>query len=211
MPGVQPFPPIEFEFGLCVQSDTAPDCEFVWSSDPSNNPDGVDHLRTPAPSDLRRDIFELGWEDTEGGGDFDFNDLVAGALVSTSFGRGFVDLEIYEVPGSNFTVGLGNNERGEAVGYFRSSPSGVREGFLRKPSGEFIIIRVPLPLPCPPSLCLSAMAVSLLCRPNQLKWVEWDVPNASPRCWPWRHQPFIKYRWTKVSLGLRRAGRPLSS
>jgi hypothetical protein len=46
-PGIQPFPAgATIRFSMCAQTNPDPHCEFVWSSDPSQNPDGFDHLRT---------------------------------------------------------------------------------------------------------------------------------------------------------------------
>ena len=79
-PGVQPFPAGSvFRFRLCTQSAARPTCDRVWASNPAQNADGADHLRTTR---LRHDrfpdaIFRLGWEDQERLGDQDFNDLVA--------------------------------------------------------------------------------------------------------------------------------------
>ena len=67
------------EFQLCAQIDADPACEFVWSSNPTKNSDGFDHLRitelfeTAYPSR----IFRIEWEDLPNGGDNDFNDFVA--------------------------------------------------------------------------------------------------------------------------------------
>jgi hypothetical protein len=62
-----------FEFGMCAQENPDPDCEFVWSSNPSNNSDGFDHVQTTT---LSPGVFQLAWEDKENGGDMDFNDLI---------------------------------------------------------------------------------------------------------------------------------------
>ena len=79
-PGIQPFAAnTTFEFRLCAQTDADPDCEFVWSSNPTLNADGFDHvITTPLhPVDFPDRIFQLAWEDLSGGGDMDFNDLIA--------------------------------------------------------------------------------------------------------------------------------------
>ncbi|HJR80784.1 MAG TPA: DUF4114 domain-containing protein [Anaerolineales bacterium] len=62
-----------FEFALCAQTDADPDCEFVWSSNPSNNSDNFDHVQTTT---LAPGVFQLAWEDLENGGDMDFNDMI---------------------------------------------------------------------------------------------------------------------------------------
>ncbi|HKP57467.1 MAG TPA: DUF4114 domain-containing protein [Polyangiales bacterium] len=66
-------------FGLCAQEDTDAACENVWSSDPSSNSDGYDHVRTTPlfTADFPDRIFQIGWEDLANGGDEDFNDLIA--------------------------------------------------------------------------------------------------------------------------------------
>lgn len=78
--GIQPFAAgTVFEFSFCAQTDADPDCEFVWSSDPAENPDAFDHLATTPlfAADFPGRIFQLAWEDLSGGGDMDFNDLIA--------------------------------------------------------------------------------------------------------------------------------------
>lgn len=67
------------EFQLCAQIDADPACEFVWSSDPTKNSDGFDHLRiTPLfEADYPNRIFRIEWEDLPNGGDKDFNDFIA--------------------------------------------------------------------------------------------------------------------------------------
>ena len=54
---------------------------FTWSSDPSENSDGDDHLRTTELFDgdatLDNRVYKLEWEDQEDLGDGDFNDAVA--------------------------------------------------------------------------------------------------------------------------------------
>jgi hypothetical protein len=77
--GVQGFPAnTTFEFGMCAQTDADAECEFVWSSDPTKNSDGFDHVMTTElfPTDFPGQIFRLEWEDLENGGDQDFNDLI---------------------------------------------------------------------------------------------------------------------------------------
>jgi hypothetical protein len=78
--GVQPFgagTPLRFQ--ICVQTDDDADCESVFSSNPTLNADGLDHLRTTPilATEFPGRIFQLAWEDEPGGGDNDFNDLVA--------------------------------------------------------------------------------------------------------------------------------------
>ncbi len=78
--GIQPFAAGSvFEFSFCAQTDADPECEFVWSSDPAENSDAFDHLMTTPlfAADFPGRIFQLAWEDLEGGGDNDFNDLIA--------------------------------------------------------------------------------------------------------------------------------------
>jgi uncharacterized repeat protein (TIGR01451 family) len=76
--GIQPFAAgATFQFGMCAQTDADPDCEFVWSSDPSLNPDGVDHVITTElfPAALPGQVYRLAWEDRDSSGG-DFNDLI---------------------------------------------------------------------------------------------------------------------------------------
>ncbi len=80
-PGIQPFPAnTVLRFNLCAQEDANPaTCEHVWSSNPTDNPDGnFDHVRTTAihPAEFPGRIFQLSWEDLPNGGDNDFNDLI---------------------------------------------------------------------------------------------------------------------------------------
>lgn len=79
-PGIQPFAAgASVRFNMCAQTNPDPACEFVWSSDPSQNSDGFDHLRTTQlhPAEFPGRIYQLAWEDQSGGGDQDFNDLIA--------------------------------------------------------------------------------------------------------------------------------------
>lgn len=62
-----------FEFGMCAQTDADDACEFVWSSNPSNNSDGEDHVIT---DNFATDAWRLSWEDLANLGDMDFNDLI---------------------------------------------------------------------------------------------------------------------------------------
>src|SRR5262249_32425865 len=78
--GIQPFAPgTTLKFNMCAKHSANPACDDVWSSDPAENSDGFDHVRTIElhAADYPNRIFQLGWEDTAGGGDQDFNDLVA--------------------------------------------------------------------------------------------------------------------------------------
>lgn len=79
--GIQAFPAGSLlQFNLCAQTDANPaTCEHVWSSNTASNSDGVDHVRiTPIRSaEFPNRIFQLSWEDLPGGGDNDFNDLIA--------------------------------------------------------------------------------------------------------------------------------------
>jgi uncharacterized repeat protein (TIGR01451 family) len=79
-PGIQGFAAgTTFEFRMCAQTNADPQCEFVWSSNQASNPDNFDHVRITAvnPVEFPGQIYRLGWEDTSGGGDQDFNDLIA--------------------------------------------------------------------------------------------------------------------------------------
>ncbi len=79
--GIQPFPAgALLQFNLCAQEDANPaTCEHVWSSNAASNSDGFDHVRiTPIrAAEFPNRIFQLSWEDLPGGGDNDFNDLIA--------------------------------------------------------------------------------------------------------------------------------------
>jgi hypothetical protein len=78
--GIQPFAAgTTFRFQICVQTDADADCELVFSSNPALNSDGFDHLRTTPllPAEFPGRIFRLEWEDEPGGGDNDFDDLIA--------------------------------------------------------------------------------------------------------------------------------------
>jgi hypothetical protein len=78
--GIQPFAAgTTFRFNLCSQEDADANCENVWSSNPGSNSDGFDHLQTTPirPAEFPGQIFQLGWEDLEDGGDMDFDDLIA--------------------------------------------------------------------------------------------------------------------------------------
>lgn len=72
--GIDGFPAGQvFEFGMCAQTDGDPTCEFVWSSNPANNPDGDDHVATVQ---IAPGAYRLSWEDLPDLGDNDFNDLI---------------------------------------------------------------------------------------------------------------------------------------
>ncbi|MEP6539877.1 MAG: DUF4114 domain-containing protein, partial [Bryobacteraceae bacterium] len=66
------------EFKMCAQTNATPQCEALWSSDPKLNRDGFDHVMTKQLSSTAYPgrIYELGWEDSDNGGDLDFNDLI---------------------------------------------------------------------------------------------------------------------------------------
>jgi hypothetical protein len=82
--GVQPFSAgTKLEFNLCAQIDADPACEYVWSSDPAENPDsGTEHVHTTAlyPADYPGHIFEMAWEDRPDAPP-DFNDLIANIRI----------------------------------------------------------------------------------------------------------------------------------
>jgi uncharacterized repeat protein (TIGR01451 family) len=81
-PGIQGFPAnTTFEFGMCAQTDADAACEYVWSSDPDNNDDDYDHVRTTTL--VAGQAFQLAWEDKPDGGDEDFNDLIAVVRVQS--------------------------------------------------------------------------------------------------------------------------------
>jgi uncharacterized repeat protein (TIGR01451 family) len=89
--GIQPFAAgTVMRFGFCAQTDGDDDCEFVWSSDPASNSDALDHVRTTTI--VTGAAFRLNWEDTEGLGDQDFNDLIAVVrIVADTDGDGLWD------------------------------------------------------------------------------------------------------------------------
>jgi Ca2+-binding RTX toxin-like protein len=76
-PGIQGFAAgAVLRFNLCAQTDADPTtCENLWSSDAASNGDGIDHVRTTTTASGV--AFQLAWEDLPGGGDNDFNDLIA--------------------------------------------------------------------------------------------------------------------------------------
>lgn len=84
-PGIQAFASgTTFRFNFCAQTNADPACEFVWSSNQASNSDSFDHLITTPirPAEFPGQIFRLNWEDFPGGGDRDFNDLIAVLRVS---------------------------------------------------------------------------------------------------------------------------------
>ena len=80
---------------------------FTWSSDPSQNSDGDDHLRTTELFDghatLDNRVYKLEWEDQEDLGDGDFNDAVAVLRIGADTdGDGlFDDWETNGIDGNN--------------------------------------------------------------------------------------------------------------
>jgi uncharacterized repeat protein (TIGR01451 family) len=83
--GIQPFAAgTVLRFALYAHQNANPSDDKIWYSDPSLNSDGFDHLRTTAihPAEFPGRIFQLSWEDLSGGGDQDFNDLVAVVRVN---------------------------------------------------------------------------------------------------------------------------------
>jgi hypothetical protein len=73
-PGIQNFEAgTTFEFGMCAQTDSDANCEYVWSSNAASNSDGDDHLLT---TNFATNAWRLNWEDLEDLGDFDFDDLI---------------------------------------------------------------------------------------------------------------------------------------
>jgi uncharacterized repeat protein (TIGR01451 family) len=84
-PGIQAFAAgTVLSFNMCAQQDATPDCEDVWSSNPALNSDGLDHVLITALHDTAfpGQIFQLAWEDFPGGGDMDYNDLIAVVRLS---------------------------------------------------------------------------------------------------------------------------------
>lgn len=79
-PGIQPFPAgTTFKFNLCADNNGDGTCDNVWSSDPTLNSDGKDHvITTPIhPAEFPGKIFQMAWEDLPNLGDMDFNDFIA--------------------------------------------------------------------------------------------------------------------------------------
>jgi len=79
--GIQPFAAGDtLEFNFCAQIDGDADCDFIWSSNPTENTDGEDHVITTELYDgdpvVDNRTFRLDWEDLEELGDKDFNDLI---------------------------------------------------------------------------------------------------------------------------------------
>ena len=84
-PGIQGFAAgTTFEFKMCAKTSPGPVCSFVWSSNQASNSDNFDHVKTTEvdPVNFPGQIYRLGWEDTSGGGDKDFNDLIAQVRVN---------------------------------------------------------------------------------------------------------------------------------
>jgi len=79
-PGIQPFPAGSvLRFGFCGQAGAGPDCTYIWSSNPADNPDGRDHVQiTPVSTHA----FRMSWEDLPDLGDADFNDLIVVVRVT---------------------------------------------------------------------------------------------------------------------------------
>jgi len=73
-PGIQEFAAgTTFEFGMCAQTDSDAQCEYVWSSNPGSNSDSSDHVRT---ENFATNAWRLSWEDLPNLGDADFNDII---------------------------------------------------------------------------------------------------------------------------------------
>lgn len=78
--GIQPFDAnTTFVFNMCSQTDADTDCDDIWSTNPSENRDGQEHLD---PDNLEwfndNRAFLLAWEDLPiPDGDEDFDDLIA--------------------------------------------------------------------------------------------------------------------------------------
>jgi len=79
-PGIQPFPAgTTLHFNMCAKvQDPGTTCDFIWSSDPSQNSDKADHVRTNTVGDHT----QLSWEDEEATqSDNDFNDLMVNVWI----------------------------------------------------------------------------------------------------------------------------------
>lgn len=85
-PGIQGFAAgTVVRFNMCAQTDSDPDCDFIWSSNPSDNSDGIDHVTTTPlhPAEFSGQIFQMGWEDKpDDQSDHDFNDLISVVRVN---------------------------------------------------------------------------------------------------------------------------------
>jgi len=84
-PGIQGFAAgTTLSFSMCAQTNADPACEYVWSSDPTQNSDNFDHVITQDlfPGNFPGRVMQLRWEDLPNGGDNDFNDLIANVRVS---------------------------------------------------------------------------------------------------------------------------------
>ncbi len=85
-PGIQGFAAgTVLQFNMCAQTNADPACDFVWSSDPAGNSDGIDHVTTTAlrPTEFPGQIFQMGWEDKpDNVSDHDFNDLISVVRVN---------------------------------------------------------------------------------------------------------------------------------
>lgn len=79
--GTQPFASgAILRFNLCAQTNTTPACEHVWSSEPTLNSDSKNHVATTTLHGGNYNL--LAWEDRDGLGDGDFDDLVAVVRVA---------------------------------------------------------------------------------------------------------------------------------
>jgi hypothetical protein len=96
-PGIQGFAAgTVLRFQICSQSGVQPNCTLVWSSNPQQNSDGQDHVRTSQTGNE----FLLAWEDQQNLGDHDFNDLkVIVRVTPDSDGDGiWDDWEVSGIP-----------------------------------------------------------------------------------------------------------------
>jgi uncharacterized repeat protein (TIGR01451 family) len=79
--GVQGFPAgTALRFNMCAQTDSDPECDFVWSSNDADNSDGSAHVHITElhAADFPGRAYEIRWEDKPtDAGDNDFNDLIA--------------------------------------------------------------------------------------------------------------------------------------
>ncbi len=120
------------EFQLCAHRDDGnndPNCDFLWSSNPSNNSDSVDHVQTVPDTVFPDRVFLLRWEDLPFPSDNDFNDLtvrvrIQGNTPATSLDRDQDGIwDNWEKP---LTQGGGVDTDGDGLGDFDIFSLGAR-------------------------------------------------------------------------------------
>jgi hypothetical protein len=72
------------KFKLCAQTDADSKCDYVWSSNPSENSNDEEHVKIEEkyPQEYPGQIYEMAWEDKPLSEDEDFDDLVAWVRIN---------------------------------------------------------------------------------------------------------------------------------